>query len=95
MMRGKSYLAVGTSSMGIAGSFIDPDLFQDYLGIRVENVDMCELDRRAVEGIYDKAEYEKALAWAKKFCKEGKDINKKRLQKSRAAKDADWEYVIR
>jgi L-fucose isomerase len=95
MMRGKSYLAVGTSSMGIAGSFIDPDLFQDYLGIRVENVDMCELDRRAVEGIYDKAEYEKALAWAKKFCKEGKDINKKRLQKSRAAKDADWEYVIK
>ncbi|HOE61181.1 MAG TPA: L-fucose isomerase [Kiritimatiellia bacterium] len=95
MMRGKSYLAVGTSSMGIAGSFIDPDLFQDYLGIRVENVDMCELDRRAVEGIYDKAEYKKALAWAKKFCKEGKDINKKRLQKSRAAKDADWEYVIK
>mgnify|MGYP003805666385 FL=1 len=95
MMRGKSYLAVGTSSMGIAGSFIDPDLFQDYLGIRVENVDMCELDRRAVEGIYDKAEYEKALAWTKKFCKEGKDINKKRLQKSRAAKDADWEYVIK
>jgi L-fucose isomerase len=94
-MRGKSYLAVGTSSMGIAGSFIDPDLFQDYLGIRVENVDMCELDRRAVEGIYDKAEYEKALAWAKKFCKEGKDINKKRLQKSRAAKDADWEYVLK
>ena len=95
MMRGKSYLAVGTSSMGIAGSFIDPDLFQDYLGIRVENVDMCELDRRIAEGIYDKAEYAKALAWAKAFCKEGKDLNKKALQKSRAAKDADWEYVIK
>ena len=95
LIRGKSYLSVGTSSMGIAGSFVDPDLFQDFLGMRTENVDMCEIDRRISEGIYDKAEYEKALAWTKKFCKEGKDLNKKELQKTRAAKDADWEYVVK
>ena len=95
MMRGKSYLSVGTSSMGIAGSFVDPDFFQDYLGMRTENVDMCEVERRIAEGIYDKTEYGKALAWTKKFCKEGKDVNKKSLQKSRAAKDADWEYVVK
>lgn len=95
MMRGKSYLSVGTSSMGIAGSFVDPDLFHDYLGMRTENVDMCEVERRIVEGIYDQAEYKKALAWTRKFCKEGKDPNKKDLQKSRAAKDADWEFVVK
>ena len=95
MMRGKSYLSVGSSAMGIAGSFVEPDFFQDYLGMRTENVDMCEIDRRISEGIYDKAEYEKALAWTRKFCKEGKDYNKKELQKSRAAKDADWEYVVK
>ena len=81
--------------MGIAGSFVSPDFFQDYLGMRTENVDMCEVDRRIGEGIYDQAEYEKALAWTKAFCKEAKDLNKKELQKSRAAKDADWEYVVK
>jgi L-fucose isomerase len=95
MMRGKSYLSIGTSSMGIAGSFVDPDFLQDYLGLRAENVDMCEVERRVREGIYDQAEYAKALAWTRKFCKEGKDWNKKTLQKSRAAKDADWEYVVK
>lgn len=95
MMRGKSYLSVGSSAMGIAGSFVDPDFFQEYLGMRTENVDMCEVDRRIGEGIYDPVEYGKALAWTKTFCKEGKDLNKKALQKSRAAKDADWEYVVK
>lgn len=95
LMRGKSYLSVGTSSMGIAGSFVDPDFFQDYLGMRTENVDMCEVDRRVSEGIFDQAEYEQALTWVKKYCKEGRDLNKKALQKSRAAKDADWEYVVK
>lgn len=95
MMRGKSYLSLGSSSMGIAGSFVDYGFFQDYLGMRTENVDMCEFDRRIAEGIYDKAEYEKALVWVKKFCKEAKDLNKKAIQKSRAAKDADWEYVVK
>lgn len=95
MMRGKAYLSLGSSSMGIAGSFVDCDFFQDYLGMRTENVDMIEIDRRIAEGIYDHAEYEKALAWTKKFCKEGKDYNAKAIQKSRAAKDTDWEYVVK
>jgi L-fucose isomerase len=95
MMKGKSYLSVGTSSMGIAGSFLNVDFFQDYLGMRPENMDECEIERRVKEGIYDKAEYEKALAWAKKYCKEGKDYNPKNIQKSRAEKDADWEYIVK
>lgn len=95
MLRGKSYLSIGTSSMGIAGSFVNPDFFQDYLGMRTENVDMCEVDRRIAEGIFDQAEYEKALTWTRKHCQEGQDLNKKELQKSRAAKDADWEYVVK
>ena len=95
MMKGKSYLSVGTSSMGIAGSFLNVDFFQDYLGMRPENMDECEIERRVKEGIYDKEEYEKALAWAKKYCKEGKDYNPKAIQKSRAEKDADWEYIVK
>ena len=95
MMKGKSYLSVGTSSMGIAGSFLNVDFFQDYLGMRPENMDMCEIERRISEGIYDKDEYTKALAWTKKWCKEGKDYNPKSIQKSRAEKDAHWEYVVK
>ena len=95
MMKGKSYLSVGTSSMGIAGSFVNIDFFQDYLGMRPENMDMCEIERRIAEGIYDKEEYAKAFAWTKKWCKEGKDYNPKSIQKSREAKDLDWEYVVK
>ena len=95
MMKGKSYLSVGTSSMGIAGSFVNVDFFQDYLGMRPENMDMCEIERRIAEGIYDKEEYAKAFAWTKKWCKEGKDYNPKSIQKSREAKDLDWEYVVK
>ena len=92
MMKGKSYLSVGSSAMGIAGSFVNVDFFQDYLGMAPENMDMCEIERRIAEGIYDKDEYERALAWVKKNCREGRDYNPKAIQKSRAAKDADWEY---
>ena len=95
MMKGKSYLAVGTSAMGIAGSFLNVDFLQDYLGLRPENMDECEIERRIAEGIYDKEEYKKALAWTKKWCKEGKDYNPKAIQKSREAKDRDWEYVVK
>ena len=95
MMKGKSYLSVGSSAMGIAGSFVNVDFFQDYLGMRPENMDMCEIERRIAEGIYDKDEYETALAWTKKWCKEGKDYNPKALQKTREQKDSDWEYVVK
>ena len=95
MMKGKSYLSIGSSAMGIAGSFLNVDFFQDYLGMRPENMDECEITRRIEEGIYDKDEYEKCLAWMKKNCKEGKDYNPKAIQKSRTAKDADWEFIAK
>ena len=95
MMKGKSYLSIGTSSMGIAGSFVDVDFMQDYLGLATENMDECEILRRMEEGIYDKEEYEKALKWMRKNLKEGKDYNPKAIQKTRAEKDADWEFIAK
>ncbi len=95
MMRGKSYLSMGSSAMGIAGSFVDSDFFRSSLGMRTENMDMCEIDRRIQGGIYDSDEFKKALAWTKKNCKEGKDTNKRSIQKNRAEKTADWEYVVK
>jgi L-fucose isomerase len=94
-MRGKSYLAMGGVSMGIAGSIVDHSLFESYLGLRVETVDMSEFTRRIEEEIYDKREFAAALRWVKEHCKEGKDFNPAKLQKSRAQKDADWETVVK
>jgi L-fucose isomerase len=92
-MKGKSYLSLGYTSMGIAGSMVDPDFFQDYLGMRTEFVDMTEFVRRIEQGIYDKAEYEKALSWVKANCKEGDDNNKKPSDRKR--KDWEWEIVVK
>ena len=94
-MRGKSYLQIGSICMGIGGSIIDTDFIEDYLGMRVESVDEVEIIRRMTEGIYDKAEYEKALAWTKKNAIEGFDKNPEELQRSRERKDADWEFVVK
>ena len=94
-MRGKSYLQIGSICMGIGGSIIDPAFIEEYLGMRVESVDEVELIRRMEKGIYDKAEYEKALAWTKARCKEGFDKNPEFLQKTREEKDADWEFVVK
>jgi len=94
-MRGKSYLSIGSVSMGIAGSMVNPDFFQDYLGMRTEYVDMAEIIRRVNEEIYDKGEFAKAMAWTKANCKEGTDGNKPEIQKTRAEKDALWEYVLK
>ena len=94
-MRGKSYLQIGSICMGIGGSIIDPAFIEEYLGMRVESVDEVEIIRRMTEGIYDKAEYEKALAWAKKNCIEGFDKNPENMQKTREQKDADWEFVVK
>lgn len=95
MMRGKSYLSLGNVAMGIAGSTVNPDFFQKYLGMRNEYVDMCEFIRRMDEGIYDKEEFPKALKWTKENCKEGKDLNKPNNIKSREEKDNDWETVVK
>ena len=94
-MRGKSYLQIGSVCMGIGGSIISTDFIEDYLGMRVESVDEVEIIRRMTEEIYDKAEYEKALAWSKKYCIEGFDKNPEELQRTRAEKDADWEFVVK
>ncbi len=94
-MRGKSYLQIGSICMGIAGSIIDPAFIEEYLGMRVESVDEVEIIRRMTEGIYDQAEYEKALAWTKAHAREGLDKNPEDMQKSREAKDADWEFVVK
>lgn len=95
IMRGKSYLSIGSVCMGIAGSIVNTDFFQDYLGMRNEGVDMSEVERRVSEGIYDKKEFEKAIAWVKQNCKEGEDFNRSDLVKDRNGKDADWDYVVK
>ena len=96
-MRGKSYLSFGSVSMGIAGSIVDPDMWQEYLGMRNEQVDQTEILRRMDEGIYDKEEYERAFEWVKKYCKvnEGWDKNRPEKQKTREQKDQDWEFVTK
>ncbi len=95
-MRGKSYLSIGAVCMGIAGSIVNPDFFEDYLGMRCEGIDEVEIIRRMDRGIYDHEEFEKALAWAKAHCKEYDDVcNRPDLKKSREEKDEDWAFVVK
>ena len=94
-LRGKSYLSMGSVSMGIAGSIVDPSLFEDYLGMRVMTVDMSEFVRRIEERIYDQDEYARALPWVRENCQEGRDHNPPQVQRSRAQKDRDWEFVVK
>ncbi|MBS6735138.1 MAG: L-fucose isomerase [Clostridiales bacterium] len=94
-MRGKSYLQIGSVTMGIGGSIIDSDFIESYLGMRVESVDEVEIIRRMSEEIYDKAEYEKALAWAKETCKIGFDKNPEWLQDSDEKKQEQFEFVVK
>ena len=96
-MRGKSYLSIGSVAMGIAGSVVDSDFFQTYLGMRNEYVDMSEIIRRVNEGIYDKEEFARAMEWTKKHCKphEGTDFNVPAKQFDRARLDEVWEYVVK
>lgn len=94
-MRGKSYLSLGGTSMGIAGSVVDPEFFESYLGMRVEAVDMTEVIRRIERGIYDEAEYKKALAWVKKHCPEGKDYNAAATTRDRKQLDREWELSVK
>ncbi len=94
-MRGKSYLAMGGTSMGIAGSIVDSAFLETYLGIRSESIDMSEFTRRMDEGIYDPEEFQRALAWVKENCPEGKDYNPPAKQHSREKKDKSWEIVVK
>jgi len=94
-LRGTSYLAIGGVSMGIAGSIVDHALFQNYLGMRTETVDMTELIRRMERGIYDPEEYRYALEWTRTNCKEGRDPNPPERQRTREQKDRDWETCVK
>ncbi len=94
-MRGKSYLQIGSVTMGIGGSIIDPAFIEEYLGMRVESVDEVEVIRRMTEEIYDKAEYEKALKWTKEKCKEGWDKNPDFVKASDEEKEKTWEFVVK
>ena len=94
-MRGKSYLQIGSVTMGIGGSIISPEFFEEYLGMRVESVDEVEVIRRMDKGIYDKKEYEKALAWVKAKCRPDFDKNPKEMQKTAAEKEKDWEFTAK
>ncbi len=94
-MRGKSYLQIGSICMGIGGSIIDSRFIEEYLGMRVESVDEVEIIRRMTEGIYDEAEYQKALAWTKAKCRESFDKNPPELQNTREVKEEQWEFVVK
>ena len=97
-MRGHSYLSMGSVAMGIAGSIVNPDFLQEYLGIRAESIDLTEILRRIQLGIFDHEEFDKAMAWTEKYCKpnEGDDIkNEPAKQKSREEKEEDWKFIVK
>jgi L-fucose isomerase len=94
-MKGKSYLSLGSVSMGIAGSIVNEIFFQTYLGMRNEYVDMSEFIRRLNLKIFDEEEFQRAIKWVRENCKEGKDLNPPDAQKSRSDKDRDWEIVVK
>ncbi len=92
-MKGKTYLSVGYTSMGIAGSMVNADFFQNYLGLRTEFVDMSEVKGRMDDGIFDHEEFDRAMKWVKKNCIEGPDQSNKPVDRKK--KDLDWEAVVK
>ncbi|RKL66262.1 L-fucose isomerase [Salipaludibacillus neizhouensis] len=95
MLKGKSYLSMGGVSMGIAGSIVQEDFFQNYLGMRNEYLDMSEFIRRIDLEIYDREEFEKAYKWTKEKCKIGPDNNPEGAQRTEEEKDEDWKTSIK
>ena len=94
-MRGKSYLQIGSQCMGIAGSIMDQNFLEDYLGMRVESVDEVEVLRRMEEGIYNEEEYQRALKWTKEHCKMGRDDNPDWVRFSDEEKEKQWEFTVK
>lgn len=95
ILRGKSYLSLGGVSMGIAGSMVDHSFFEGYLGMRVETVDMVEMIRRIEEGIYDPNEFERATAWTRANCREGKGRSEEDRQMADQDRDRKWGTSVR
>ena len=94
-MKGTTYAAMGGTSMGIAGSIVDTRFFEAFLGMKVMHIDMSEFRGRIEHGLYDPRELNKAMKWVKANCKEGKDWNSPKKQRTRAQKDQDWETSIK
>ncbi len=94
-MRGKSYLSIGSVAMGIGGSIVDPNFFEDYLNMRCESVDMTEIIRRVNENIYDPEEFARAQKWVKKYCNQGADFYNGKKGKSAAEQKAIWDYCVK
>jgi len=95
IMKNKSYLSIGSVSMGIAGSIVDAHFFEDYLGMRVEYVDMTEIYRRIERNIYDEEEFRKAYNWVKQYCREGMDPNPVAMRFSEDKKEKVWQIIIK
>jgi len=95
IMRGKSYLSMGGTSMGIAGSMVDSTFWERWLGMRVETVDMSEFTGRMTHGIYDQAEYDRAYDWVRAHCKEGFDANEPAKQRTREKLDEEWRTSVK
>lgn len=95
LMKGRSYVGIGGTSMGIAGSMVDSTFWEKYLGMRVEAVDMSEVSGRIRDGVFDPEEYQRALEWTKANCPEGKDFNSPEKTRSRAALDSEWETSVK
>ncbi|WP_020618067.1 L-fucose isomerase [Paenibacillus daejeonensis] len=94
LLRGRTYLSIGSVSMGIAGCIVDEAFFQRYLGMKNAYVDMTEVSRRLERGIYDQEEYERALAWVQANCREGADPNPQEVQIEAEQKARNWETVV-
>lgn len=94
-MRDTAYLSMGSVSMGIGGSIVNPDFFQEYLGMRNESVDMTEFTRRMDRGIYDPEEFERAMVWVKEHIKEGVDRNREDLILSKEEKENNGNLLLR
>lgn len=95
VMRGKAYLSIGGVSMGIAGSMVKDDFFQEYLGMRNEYVESIEIERRITLGIYDQDEYKIAREWVRERCVQGADHNVEKDQLTADEYDKQWDYVTK
>jgi L-fucose isomerase len=95
IMRGKSYLSMGGTSMGIAGSMVDMKFWEHYLGMRVEDIDMTEFVGRINKSQFDQDEYVRAMAWVTENCPEGADYNSPETQRPREQLDSEWETSVK
>ncbi|WP_153556633.1 L-fucose isomerase [Roseimaritima sediminicola] len=95
LLQGKSYLSMGGTSMGIAGSMVDYSFWEQWLGMRVEDIDMSEFIGRMNKQQYDQEEYQRALAWTRQHCPEGQDYNSPEMQRDREQLDREWEDCVK